>query len=189
MAYREYGMWEILDVLRRIHRGETQKAIEAATGRTRKTIRRYVRTAEKLGWSATKQEPSEALALKVWRKLRPGPAPGFALVDEALGPHREDICRWLSDSPGEPALTLVKVQELLSRRWVFVSYSSLYRFAVRECGFRAQAATVRMAEVAAGELAEVDFGRLGVLFDPEAERNRVCYALVVTLVHSRHQSR
>lgn len=51
MAYREYGMWEILDVLRRIQRGQTKKAIEAATGRTRKTIRRYQRTAEQLGWS------------------------------------------------------------------------------------------------------------------------------------------
>lgn len=49
MAYREYDMWEILDALRRIQRRETQKAIEAATGHTRKTIRRYVRTAEKLG--------------------------------------------------------------------------------------------------------------------------------------------
>ena len=37
------------------------------------------------------------------------------------------------------------------------------------------------------EQAEVDFSRLGLLFDPEAERKRVCHALVVTLVHSRHQ--
>jgi transposase len=187
MAYREYGMWEILDVLRRIHRGETQKAIEAATGRTRKTIRRYLRAAEKLGWSAPSQEPTEELASKVLRKLRPGPEPGFALVDEVLGPHREDICRWLSDDGGEPALTLVKVHELLTRRWVSVSYSSLHRYAVRECGFRAKATTVRMAEVAPGELAEVDFGRLGLIYDPEVERKRVCHALVVTLVHSRHQ--
>lgn len=187
MAYREYGMWEILDVLRRIHRGEKRKAIEAATGRTRKTIRRYLRTAEKLGWSAAEQEPTEELASKVWQKLRPGPAPGFAVVDELLGPHREDIRRWLSDRPGEPALTLVKVHELLSRRWVSVSYSSLHRFAMRECGFGGQASTVRMADVAAGELAEVDFGRLGLIYDPKAERRRVCHALIVTLVHSRHQ--
>ena len=59
MAYREYGMWEILDVLRRIRRGESQKAIEAATGRTRKTVRRYLRTAERLGWLAAGQEPTE----------------------------------------------------------------------------------------------------------------------------------
>ena len=39
MAYREVDMWEILEVLRRLQRGETIAAIERATGRTRKTIR------------------------------------------------------------------------------------------------------------------------------------------------------
>ncbi len=187
MAYREYGMWEILDVLRRIHRGQTKKSIEAATGRTRKTIRRYLRTAEQLGWSAREQEPSEELASRVWQKLRPGPAAGFSWTDEVLGPHRKTICRWLSDRPDEPALTLVKVHELLARQGVLASYSTLHRFAVRECGFGVPASTVRVAEVAPGELAEVDFGRMGVIFDPETGRRRVCNALVVTLVHSRHQ--
>jgi len=53
MAYLEVGMWEILDVLRRVHRGESYAAIERATSRTRKTVRRYVRlvlaVAEKRG--------------------------------------------------------------------------------------------------------------------------------------------
>jgi hypothetical protein len=114
MAYREYGMWEILDVLRRIHRGQTKKSIEAATGRTRKTVRRYLRTAEQLGWSR-EREPDEELASRVWQKLRPGPAAGYSWTDEVLGPHREKIRSWLSDRPDEPALTLVKVHELLAR--------------------------------------------------------------------------
>lgn len=48
MAYREHGMWEVLEVLRRIHRGESRSRIERATGRSRKTIGRYVRTAKAL---------------------------------------------------------------------------------------------------------------------------------------------
>jgi len=48
MAYREVDMWEILEVLRRLHRKETNAAIERATGRTRKTIRRYKQRARKL---------------------------------------------------------------------------------------------------------------------------------------------
>jgi uncharacterized protein YerC len=35
-------MWEILEVLRRVHRGEPYAAIQRATGHTRKTVRRYV---------------------------------------------------------------------------------------------------------------------------------------------------
>jgi hypothetical protein len=41
--------------------------------------------------------------------------------------------------------------------------------------------------VAPGELAEVDFGRLGLVHDPETGKRRVLHALIVTLVHSRHQ--
>jgi hypothetical protein len=44
-----------------------------------------------------------------------------------------------------------------------------------------------MADTEPGEVAEVDFGRLGLLYDPVEERKRLVYGLVVTLVYSRHQ--
>jgi transposase len=44
-----------------------------------------------------------------------------------------------------------------------------------------------MAECEPGELAEIDFGRLGLVADPERGGRRVAWALVVILVHSRHQ--
>jgi len=72
MAYLEVGMWEILDVLRRVHRGESYVAIERATSRTRKTVRRYVRLALTAGWQRSGAEPDEALAGAVVRALKPG---------------------------------------------------------------------------------------------------------------------
>jgi transposase len=44
-----------------------------------------------------------------------------------------------------------------------------------------------MADTEPGEVAEVDFGRLGFLYDPVAQRKRFVYGLVVTLCASRHQ--
>jgi transposase len=191
MAYLEVGMWEILDVLRRVHRGESYAAIERATSRTRKTVRRYVRLALKAGWQRSGPEPDEALAGAVARGLKPGAKD--ALVGEAearLAPHREQIALWLAASEGEErGLRLSKVHELLRRQGIDVPYSSLHRFAVRRCGFHdRRRATVRVADVAPGELAEVDFGKLGLVPDREREgRRRTVYALIVTLVHSRHQ--
>ena len=52
MAYREIGMWEIHEVLRRVARGEPQRAIQRATGHSRSTIRRWLRVARELGWKA-----------------------------------------------------------------------------------------------------------------------------------------
>ena len=46
MAYREVQMWEVLNVLRRIGRGESAAAVARATGHTRRTVRRYVVVAE-----------------------------------------------------------------------------------------------------------------------------------------------
>jgi transposase len=167
MAYREVGMWEILEVLRRVHRGESQVAIARATGHTRKTIRRYTRTA----------------------RLRPVPvAPEPGESEAQLRPHRARIEAWLRPEDGGRGLRLSKVHALLEREGICVPYSSLHRFATQHCGFQdLRRVTVRVAEVAPGEVAEVDFGRLGLVWDPEAGRRRVLHALIVTLVHSRHQ--
>ena len=73
MAYREHGMWEILDVLERIHRGDSRRAIARATGRSRKTIGRYVAVSTELGWDAGTHAPDEALAAEVLGRRRPGP--------------------------------------------------------------------------------------------------------------------
>jgi hypothetical protein len=80
------------------------------------------------------------------------------------------------------------VHELLGRLGLEVPYTSLHRFAVKHCGFQERnRITVRVAEVEPGELAEVDFGRLGLVADPETGNRRVLHALIVTLVYSRHQ--
>ena len=38
MAYREIGMWEIHEVLRRVARGERQRGIERVTGHSRSDL-------------------------------------------------------------------------------------------------------------------------------------------------------
>lgn len=190
MAYREVDMWEVLNVLRRIGRGESKAAVARATGHTRRTVRSYVAHAAELGWVPGEHEPDEALALEVYRATRPGTQsdePGEVRVE--LLPHRAAITKWLADEdPRSPALRLTKVHELLRRQDVHVSYATLRRFAVEHCGFegRRRRLTVRLDEVPPGEVAQVDFGKLGCI-EVEPGKRRSVHALVVTLVHSRHQ--
>ena len=104
MAYREHGMWEILDVLKRHHRGESQRRIAAATGRTRKTIRGYLREAKKLGWSK-EFAPDEELASRVGRRRQPGPTSSEASPSEkALRAHHDRIQQWVKGPEGERGL-------------------------------------------------------------------------------------
>lgn len=188
MAYQEHGMWEILDVLQRVHRGEGLRAVARQTGRSRNTVKRYVETATELGWVAALHAPDEELAVAVLLKHRPGPREVVAASADALAPHKEQIGEWLRPKGSkERGLTLAKIHQLLERRRVAVSYSSLYRFACTHFDLGSGRSTVRMAPVDAGELAEIDFGRLGLIWHPATEKRRVVHALVVTLVHSRHQ--
>ncbi len=43
-----------------------------------------------------------------------------------------------------------------------------------------------MGESAPGDVAEMDFGRLGLMDDPETDRRRVVWALIIVLAYSRH---
>jgi len=63
----------------------------------------------------------------------------------------------------------------------------LRRFAQKYLDFGHKDSTVRMADVRPGEVAEIDFGRLGFIHDDETGRKRALHALIVTLVFSRHQ--
>jgi hypothetical protein len=189
MAYREVAMWEILSVLERLGRGESQRSVARITSHSPKTIRRYLATARELGWEPGAAAPTEALAAEVYRRRRPGRDRGPGEAEDELLPHLAQITAWLSAGPAEKrGLRLTKVQQLLARQNVRVPYSSLHRFAVKHCGFgRGSRGTVRIAECEPGEVAEVDFGRLGLVPDPQSGRRRLAWGLVVILVHSRHQ--
>lgn len=188
MPYREHGMWEILEVLRRVHAGEGRRSITRATGRSRKSIARYVERAEALGWEpGGPVEPDEALSGRVASGLRPGPPPKQGNTTEAkLWPHLERLRGWLHPPSGR-AMTLAKAHILLTRYGIDVNYHALYRFACKHLDFGRTRLTVRMADCDPGEVAEVDFGYLGLVADPTTGRRRKLHALIVTLVHSRHQ--
>ena len=173
MAYQEHGMWEVLEVLRRLGRGESQVRVAAATGLGRKTIRHYLRRARELGWQPGVQEPDESLAVRVLERVRPGPKdPEPGETEGLLLSHREQIQQWLAGSEHERGLRLTKVRRLLERQGIVVPYSSLHRFAVTHCQFGRGRMTVRCAPCRPGELSEIDFGRLGYLVEDLPDRGQ-----------------
>ena len=46
--------------------------------------------------------------------------------------------------------------------------------------------TVRMADTPPGEVAEADFGRLGMITDPATGKRKAVWAMIIVLGHSRH---
>jgi transposase len=184
MAHKEYNVLEVVDVLRRYLAGDSIRAIARSKEMDRNTVRKYLRLAEDKGFSVEFSGNLDELAYQIFAAVHPEkPEPGEKKRDEILLPHEQMINGWLENEK----LTLTKVHIKLIRIGVDVSYSALWRFARERLGFGGAEITVRMADSEPGEVAEVDFGRLGIIYDPASGRNRVLYALVVTLVFSRHQ--
>jgi transposase len=181
MAYRELGVIEIREVLRRFCRGESLRAIARGTGSDRKTVAKYVEVAVGAGLSRGDPEPTDEHVAAVTAAIHAEAVGRPAAVPERLAQHREQIAAWLKDE-----LRLTKIHRRLRELGVRVPYSSLHRFAQTQLGFGAPTVTVRVAEPPPGEAAEVDFGLLGLWLDPATQRRRRVWGLLVTLCFSRY---
>jgi transposase len=177
--YRELTMMEVREVLRRVGAGQKQRRVARDTGVARNTVARYVEAAVTLGFS--EGEPSEQLVAEVARLVqsRPSPEPSEQRVELAV--HREQVKAWLDDG-----LKLTKVHMLLERQGISASYATLRRFVMDEFGWGMRAPTIRIDDPAPGDEAQVDFGLMGRMHDPETGRTRNLWALIVTLSHSRY---
>ena len=183
MAYREVGTMDVDQVIRRWLAGEKIRAIARLTGLDRNTIRRIVRAAGKEGVGRETPWPDEGKLQAIRLRIgRPGATAATGDAEQRLKPRTDQIRAWLE----KDHLLLTKVHELLDREGQVVSYSALYRFARKWCDFgTASSITVRRAESLAGEMAEADFGRLGLLQELGSCRPRAVHGFILTLGYSR----
>ena len=182
MAYREVTRVEIGEVIRRWQAGEGLRKIASGTGLSRITVRKYVAAAQELGLSREGAGPSEEQLNRLAGISQSGPRQVQIPSEEVLAPWADQVYQWLTGD----RLQLTRIQELLAARGCRISYSSLHRWIRRRNWQRRQSGTVRMEDTAPGEVAELDFGRLGLIQDPETGRRRTAWALIVVLAYSRH---
>jgi transposase len=184
MAYREFGMVEVREILRRWLGGTGIRAIARAAGVDRKTIAAYVQAAVAVGVQRGSAPPTDVQIAAIATARRPGRPPNSSAPSpelEVLRPHEGTVRQWLTEG-----WRLTKIYRRLRAAGVRVSYSSLYRFARSTCEFATPAITVRVADPPPGEVAETDCGLLGYWLDPTTTRRRRVYGLLVTLCFSRY---
>lgn len=186
MVYKGYGMNEIIEVLRRLSKGQSRRKIALQLGLSRNTVRRYEELAYEGGWDGV--EVSEEQARGILRQIKPGEKiPLKKKGDEELEKHKDILKEWLKpEFAGAGGLKLSKVRLLLLRKGVDVSYATLRRFVRENLDWKKKQLTVRVRQSEAGEECEIDFGRLGYLEDGGFGKKRLVHGLVVTLNYSRH---
>lgn len=184
MAFREVSVIEVREVLRAWLAGGGLRTVAERAGVDRKTARRYVQAAVVAGVvrDGGLGQLSDEVIGQVVGAVRPARPAGHGSTWQVLEDEQEQISTWLGKD-----LTVVKIHDLLARRGVAVPYRTLHRFCVRCCGFgRGGATTVRVADGAPGHECQVDFGKMGMVYDPVSGRRRVTHALIFTAVYSRH---
>lgn len=184
MSYREVTVIEIREILRLWLRDDMgQRRIADAVGCDRKTVRRYVDAAQDVGLvrDGDERQLTDELIAAVVTSVRPDRPTGHGAAWEACAAEHERIEGWLGQG-----LKLTKVHDLLARRGVVVPYRTLHRYAAQELDFGRRPVTVRVADGEPGEELQVDFGKMGLLFDPDVGRRRTVWALIFTAVVSRH---
>lgn len=184
MAYREITVIEIKEVLRLwLQNRLGLRPIAETVGLDRKTVRRYVEAAEAAGLvrDGGEVQLTDALVGAVIEAVRPERPSGHGAAWDACRAEHDRIEAWLDKD-----LKLTKVADLLARRGVEVPYRTLHRYATDELGFGGRGTTVPVADGEPGHELQVDFGRLGMMFDPDTGRRRALWALIFTAHVSRH---
>ena len=164
MAFREVRVFEVREVLRLWLAGEGIRATERLVGFDRKTVRRYVDGAVGLGLvrGGGDEQLSDAFIGLVVEAVRPRRTDGHGEAWRLLQTHHDEIAGWVDDD-----LTAVKIHELLGRRGVGVPCRTVQRYVAEVVGrTRGPGSTVRVNDGEPGDELQVDFGRMGLVFDP-----------------------
>lgn len=184
MAFREVSVIEVREVLRVWLAGVGLRTVGQQAGVDRKTARRYVAAAEQVGVvrDGGEAQLTDEVIGAVVAAVRPARAGGHGAAWEVLEAEHARIAEWV-----EQDLSVVKIADLLARRGVGVPYRTLHRFCTERCGFgRGGRTTVRVADGGPGAECQIDFARMGLVYDPGSGRRRITHALIFTAVYSRH---
>ena len=129
MAYREVFLVNVREIIRRWQDGQSQRKIAQDTGHARDTVRGYIAAAQGKGLTRDGPEPTERQLAELAARNLPGPRddPDTPAAD-LLAPHLDRIRQMLT----EEDLQLTRVHELLGKRGVDCTYSTLRRFCLKE---------------------------------------------------------
>ncbi len=177
MSKRRKTTVDIRELLHRIQRRESNRAIARQMKMNRKTVARYRTWAQDQGLLDQELPSLGELTALVEETFATAKPPQNC---SSVKPFRE-VVEQLRGKKVEVAA----IYQRLHERGYRGSLSSVYRF-VRSLEPHEPDATVRV-ETAPGEEAQVDFGYAGMMLDPEMEQWRRTWAFVMTLCWSRHQ--
>lgn len=178
-------MIDVVELLQHWHAGRSKTDVAASVGVDRGTVRKYVAPAEAAGMVPG----GEALSRAEWAELVRGWFPELvdarvrSLTYPEINAHRDRIEAMLSTN------TVTTVwQRLRDEHGLEAKLTSFRRYVWIEFPDQVSADQVSVPRPAVepGSEAQIDYGYLGLWFDPVEARSRRVWAFVMVLAASRH---
>ncbi|MEW5971934.1 MAG: IS21 family transposase [Pseudomonadota bacterium] len=178
---------DIYEIIRRWHDQQSTTQIALALNNDRKTIRKYIALAKLQGLSLDQPLPAKEVVIDllpqaIAQNIRP------ATAQQILEPFLPEITTLVNDKYNslKPKIAF----EVICQKYDLaekISYSSFKNFVRHhQLALHPDKATCRI-EVAPGSLIQIDYAKVGYLFDPYTNKNRTVYAFIATLGYSRHK--
>jgi hypothetical protein len=165
--YREVSVIEVRELLRVWMSGAGLRRVGVLAGVDRKTARDYTNAAELAGLDrdGDLDQLTDELIGAVIEAVRPGRPDGHGQTWEVLRANHDQIVKWV-----EKGLTVVKICDLLARQGTMVPQRTLHRYCTACTDYRGRGAagTVPVVDGEPGVECQIDFGRMGKIFDAES---------------------
>jgi transposase len=183
MAYNHLETMDIYTLIARWHAGYSISQISKTLKLDRKTIRGYIRLAEKVGLSRNQSLPEKAEFLKLIKAFLPT-TQRAAPARELLVPHKDEIVGLITDK-SHPLKPKTAYEVICERHELDVGYGTFKRFLrTHVTEFSRPTSTCRF-ETEPGEEVQIDYGKLGLIAEPGSHKKRIVYAFIATLSFSR----
>lgn len=183
MAYNPLETVDIYNLVARWHAGYTISQISRALKLDRKTVRGYLKQAEKAGLSQNEPLPERAELLKLFQTFLPTNQ-RRSPVRNLLIPYQDEIMNLIADKT-HPLKPKTAYEVICERHDLKVSYGTFKRFLhTHAAEIMPRHSTCRF-ETEPGEEVQIDYCKLGLLYDPLCRKKRTVYAFIATLSFSR----
>ncbi|MBU2507072.1 MAG: IS21 family transposase [Bacteroidetes bacterium] len=170
---------DIIEICRRYFSGESINSISKQSGVDRKTIRKYLNKVKSHGIESYDKENLLLLSEEIISKQYGRPKKS----QEKLNEYLEEIRELLKND-----LKLKTIHEILiERHEIELSYSTFKRFARSNQIKIGKAQTTCRLDKEPGLELQVDYAKMGMLYDPITKKRRTTYAFIGTLSSSRHK--
>ncbi len=181
MPYKKVIVMELADIIRRIKDGQSISEISRATGRDRKTIRKYISFIKQEDIGEGETLPADIL-LSITEKTRKPSG-----KQDLFEPYIDEIKDFLINKQNR--LKIKSVYEVIIRKYDIkeeTSLSSFKRF-LRTHNLRKERGVTCRIEQKPGHEIHIDYGEVGKMINPLTGRKSVVYAFIGTLCSSRHK--